>query len=232
MRQIIFKALIFLFFSIFFLDCATYWNNRRKDFQDIFTIGFETPGIGAGLRIGPAAVGFAFLGGETSPGKLDKGTGIGLRGGRFGFYRSQQLTFFLLGGETFYADDVKYDSDGKADMDKGLPKLNKDRDNIKSHKTRYLTLYFDPTRERKKEKKDDVRFAIIDELSKKIDDPAMRAYLPKREPKPHGYSKSYLFQIELYAGIYYGVRIGFNIAELLDFILGFATIDIFDDDVE
>ncbi|MBE7412776.1 MAG: hypothetical protein L6Q54_01830 [Leptospiraceae bacterium] len=231
MRQIIFKTFFFILLSFFFFNCATYWNNRRKDFQDIFTVGFEAPGFGAGLRVGPASVGLAFLGGETAPGKLDKGSGVGLRGGRFGFYKSQQLTFFLLGGETFYSDDVKYDSDGNPEIEKGLPKLNSERDNIKSHKSRYLTLYFDPIKDRRKEKRDDVKFAIIDELAKKTDDPAIKAYLPKREKKPHGYSKSYLFQVEIYAGIYYGLRLGFNFAELVDFILGFTTIDILDDDV-
>lgn len=227
-----FNILLIVFIGFFTIDCATYWNNRRKDFLDIFTIGFEAPGIGAGVRVGPAAVGLTFLGGESAPGKLDKGTGVGLRGGRFGFYRSQQLTFFLLGGETFYADDVKYDSDGKHDTEKDIPVLQKDRDNLKSHKTRYLTLYHESLRSRKKKKMDAAKEALIQKFAEEIDDPALKMYLPKKDQKPYGYPKSYLFQIEVYVGVGLGIRLGFNFAELLDFIFGFTTIDILDDDLE
>jgi len=41
-----------------------------------------------------------------------------------------------------------------------------------------------------------------------------------------------LGKIEVAAGLLGSVRIGFNIGELIDFILGWTTIDIFDDDLE
>lgn len=41
-----------------------------------------------------------------------------------------------------------------------------------------------------------------------------------------------LTQIEIAGGIYRTVRIGFNPGELIDFILGWTTIDMFDDDLE
>ena len=63
-------------------------------------------------------------------------------------------------------------------------------------------------------------------------DPALLAYLPKENLKPNGYPKSYLYQIEFAIGIYGGLRVGFNPAELIDFILGFTTYDLYDDDVK
>jgi hypothetical protein len=42
----------------------------------------------------------------------------------------------------------------------------------------------------------------------------------------------YYTQIEVAAGIYRGIRLGINPGEILDFILGWTTIDIFDDDLK
>jgi hypothetical protein len=41
----------------------------------------------------------------------------------------------------------------------------------------------------------------------------------------------YYTQIEAAAGLWYTVRLGFNPGELLDFLLGWTTIDILSDDV-
>lgn len=43
-------------------DCATYWKNRRKDMQDVVTVGAETPMYGAAVKIGPLPIGFLFQG--------------------------------------------------------------------------------------------------------------------------------------------------------------------------
>ena len=42
----------------------------------------------------------------------------------------------------------------------------------------------------------------------------------------------YYTQIEVAAGLYRGIRLGINPGEILDFILGWTTIDIFDDDLK
>jgi hypothetical protein len=46
------------------------------------------------------------------------------------------------------------------------------------------------------------------------------------------YPKSYFTQIEVIAGFCGTIKLGFNPGELLDFILGWTTIDIFSDDFE
>jgi hypothetical protein len=45
-------------------------------------------------------------------------------------------------------------------------------------------------------------------------------------------SFAYYAQIEAVAGLYGSVRVGFNVGELFDFIIGWTTIDILHDDIE
>ncbi|MCB1137598.1 MAG: hypothetical protein KDK23_02540 [Leptospiraceae bacterium] len=39
-----------------------------------------------------------------------------------------------------------------------------------------------------------------------------------------------LFQVEFSLGLYGGIRAGINLAEIADFLIGFTTLDILDDD--
>ncbi|MBW7907400.1 MAG: hypothetical protein H3C50_00545 [Kiritimatiellae bacterium] len=48
----------------------------------------------------------------------------------------------------------------------------------------------------------------------------------------HPGSPSYYTQIEVAGGLLLNVRLGFNPVELLDFLLGWVAVDIFDDDIE
>jgi hypothetical protein len=216
----------------FFLDCSTYWNNRRKDLQDVFTLGVEKPVYGFNVKLAPLNIGFLFVGGETEPGKKDLGSGIGVRGGSFSSYLSQQLVFGWLGGETFYSGELELTEEGKMQYENKIPLVKIPRDNIKSHSLKYISLLSDPPKDRKKRQKDEARKEIVQGLLNENPnaDPAFLAYIPKENPKPSGYPKTYIYQIELAIGIYAGIRIGFNPAELLDFVLGFTTYDLYNDD--
>lgn len=219
--------LIFLTFSL--SNCATYWQNRKNDFQDIFTIGIEKPGFGAGVRLGPIAAGFVFQGGmDKDLGNVD--AGYGLRGGHLGKYHSRQLIFGLLGGETFYAGDVSEDELKTANKEKILPNLENERDNVKSHKVRYLSFFNDRVDERNNRKKEAYKKALLDKIIAVTGNEELRATLPEEKAKIHGYPSSYLLQIDVFFAMYYGIRVGFNIGELFDLILGFTGIDILEDD--
>ena len=226
------KILLFPILLFFCIDCATYWNNRRKDLQDVITIGAEKPVYGFSLKLAPVHAGFLFVGGETEPGKKDLGDGAGLRGGSFSSYFSQQLVFGWLGGETFYSGELELNDEGKIQYENKIPFVKEPRDNIKSHDLKYIDIIRDPPKNRAKRKKEEVRRVII---KKALEDnpnasPTVLSYLPKENPKPFGYPSSYLYQIEITIGLYGGVRFGFNPAELLDFVLGFTTYDLYDDD--
>ncbi|ABJ77731.1 hypothetical protein IQB76_12995 [Leptospira borgpetersenii serovar Hardjo-bovis] len=246
--------LFFLFLSYFlisFINCATYFQNRKNDLKDIFTLGAETPGYGAGLRIGPLAAGFVFQGGESAPGKRDLGKGYGLRSGYFGLYRSQQLIFGILGGDTFFpleaetqtseteetsetispatAEELKSLKNSKTPGDL-VPEFLNERYNIKSQKLRYLSFYNIPVAERRKRKKEEFYKKFIEEQNFDRNDPAVQNALQTFNKRKDGYPKSFLYQIEVYFGIYVGLRIGFNPAELLDFLVGLAGLDLLEDD--
>ncbi|MBL0265253.1 MAG: hypothetical protein IPQ05_15655 [Leptospiraceae bacterium] len=225
---------LLLLACISILDCATYWNNRRKDLQDVITVGVEKPAYGVTLKLAPLNLGFLFVGGETEPGKKDLGGGIGLRGGSFSSYVAQQLVFGWMGGDTFYSGELELADDGKMQYEKKIPIVKNARDNIKSYSVTYFKIFSDPPKDRKKRQKEEVRSVVIKKMLEDNPnaDPALLAYLPKENLKPNGYPKSYLYQIEFAIGIYGGLRVGFNPAELIDFILGFTTYDLYDDDVK
>jgi len=54
--------------------------------------------------------------------------------------------------------------------------------------------------------------------------------IPDTSPKSN--PMHYYSQIEIAVGLWKSFRLGFNPGELLDFILGWTTIDIYDDDIE
>ncbi len=56
--------------------------------------------------------------------------------------------------------------------------------------------------------------------------------LPKTQKTSARQQIPYYTQIEVAAGFFGGIRLGVNSGELLDFVLGWATIDIFNDDIK
>ncbi|XDD52085.1 hypothetical protein AB3N59_17905 [Leptospira sp. WS92.C1] len=233
------------------IGCATYLQNRKNDLKDILTAGIETPGYGTGIRIGPLAAGFVFQGGETSSGKKDLGKGYGLRGGNFGSYRAQQLIFGMLGSDTFFPlnvetqtseameneeispemkEELKNLENSKVPGDQ-VPEFLNERYNIKSHKLRFLSFYNIPIAERRKRKKEEFYRRFIEEQNFDRNDPSIQNALKILNKSKDGYPKSFLYQIEVYLGIYVGLRFGINPAELLDFIVGLAGLDLLEDDI-
>ncbi|WP_207797589.1 LIC13411 family adhesin [Leptospira haakeii] len=255
------KRLIIHFFCIFLLglvviDCSSYWSHRKKDLGDVFTAGIETPGYGIGVRVGPLATGFVFQGGESEPGKRDLGTGYGLRGGTYGPYRSQQLIFGFLGGEKFHSmpptetspkkEETKTPTSNAPTSDNILllpenaeseqdpnptPELLDERLNSKSYEIRYLRFYNNPVSERRKAKKEAFFRKYLESLDPDKRNEAIQTFLAQNPKNKDDYPSAFLFEVELYISIRYGIRLGFNFGEFLDFLLGFAGIDLMEDDI-
>ncbi|TGL22344.1 hypothetical protein EHQ46_06410 [Leptospira yanagawae] len=226
-----FTSLIICLF--FFMNCATYWKNRKNDFKDIITVGAETPMYGAAIKVGPLPIGFVFQGGESSMGKRDLGRGVGIRGGEIGGYHSQQLVFGILGGESFHSGSPVLDAKGNWLVDKkGIPLTNDERSNLKSYKMRYYSYFYDPVKDRKARKKEYFRRELTKDIVASTGQKEFLIYLPKEDLKPFGYPPGYSWNVEIVGGVYGGARLGFNVAEAFDFLLGFTTIDVLDDDVE
>ncbi len=248
-----------LFCSVFVTDCSTYWSHRKNDLADVFTAGVETPGYGIGMRIGPLATGFVFQGGESAPGKRDLGTGYGLRGGSFGPYRSQQLIFGILGGEKFHSlpnsnqnptikdqntnptntettpsqNEFLFPDAQETEEDSNpTPELSSERQNSKSYNLRYLKFYHNPVAERRKAKKAAFYKKILASLDPEKKNEEIQTFLAQNPKNKDDYPSVFLFDIEFYFAIRYGVRVGFNLGEFLDFLVGFAGLDLMEDDIQ
>lgn len=222
--------IVFMIPLVFFFNCASYWINLKNDFQDTVTIAYENPTYGAGVRIGPAPIGFVFSGNREDPKNLNF-NGYGIRGGKLGEHHSRQLIFAVGGGETFYSENVKKDLEGNFKYLKKVPMLDTKRDNLKSYTVRYSSIWNDPPAERTKRKKDEVKRYIVNELSSKLNNPMLMSYIPPEDPKPYNYPKSYLYNIEVMAGIYSGIRVGVNISEILDLLTGILGYDLLGDNL-
>ncbi|MGJ4787605.1 LIC13411 family adhesin [Leptospira koniambonensis] len=254
------KKLIIHFFCIFLLglvviDCSTYWSHRKKDLGDVFTAGIESPGYGIGVRIGPLATGFVFQGGESEPGKRDLGKGYGLRGGTYGPYRSQQLIFGFLGSEKFHSlppetspqkEETKkpepksqtaenillLPENPESEQDPNpTPELSDERLNSKSYEIRYLRFYNNPVSERRKAKKEAFFRRYLESLDPHKRNEAIQTFLTQNPKNKDDYPSAFLYEVEIYISIRYGIRLGFNFGEFLDFLLGFAGIDLMEDDI-
>lgn len=223
----------FLFLCILFqtLNCATYWENRKNDFKDIFTAGVERPAYGAGIRISLLPLGFFFQGERDEDEAENKGTGTGVRGGALGNYHSTQLLFGFLGGETFYYGEVQRDEAGKVQTEEKVPVVAGLRDNLKSHNVKYWDVMNTTPKQRQKENSEKLRKYIAEQIISSTGDDSLRQYIPPEKRKPYGYPKSYVWQIELFVGLRYSLRLGFNIAEFADFLVGFTSYDLLGDDV-
>jgi hypothetical protein len=223
---------IFIIIITLFINCSTYWGYRKKDLQDTVTIGVENPSYGLGIRVSYLPLGFFFMGGESSMGKKDKGEGIGIRGGGVGKYFTNQLLFGFLGGEMFYFGEPLLSEKGEPILEEKIISTASQRDNLKSYNVKYIKIFSDPPRQRQKRNKEKNRELIVKKLIEKNKDPSLLAYLPEKPKKPNGYPSTYPFQIEIFGGIYYSFRLGINFSEILDFLLGFTTYDLLDDDID
>lgn len=208
------------------LNCSTYLENRKNDMKDILTLGFEKESYGFGLRTSFLPIGFFFQS------KEDLTTGYGLRGGSFGEYSTNQLVFGFLGGESFYHGDLLKDGNGKPIQVDGAFLVANKRDNLKSHSLKYLHFYKDPPSQRRKRQREKDLRNLAQELSQTTESLELQEQLPKPKPKPNGYASHYLYQVEIFIGAYYGLRVGFNFAEFVDGIFGFLNIDILEDDIQ
>lgn len=220
------KIFRFIVLVFGFMYCSTYRENRKNDIQDILTLGFEKESYGFGIRTSFLPIGFFFQS------KEDLTKGYGLRGGSFGEYSTNQLVFGFLGGESFYHGELLKDANGKPIKIDGEFLVANKRDNLKSHSLKYLHFYKDPPSQRRKRQREKDLQKIAQEISETTGSPGLLEQLPKLKPKQNGYTNHYLYQVEIFIGIHYGLRLGFNIAEFVDGILGFLNIDILEDDIQ
>ncbi|MBI3395976.1 MAG: hypothetical protein HY042_09085 [Spirochaetia bacterium] len=136
--------------------------------------------------------------------KSPDGYAVGLRGGRAGSHQTEELTLLLFGSDSF-----------KRKVD--APE--KDQGPGKSQNAKDQTSLPDP-----RQKEFDARSPFGTKKSMQKTKSVLKG---KTEFAP----PYYYTQIEITVGIYFGIKLGINPGELLDFILGFVGIDIMGDDL-
>jgi hypothetical protein len=204
---------------------SAYWMDRGRDAADIFTLSVGT-GVGAKARVGPVGAGLLYYRDVA-----------GLRGGQL-----QQ-----------FAADANRETYFVCLLEEGLALRSPALERGKGYRARSLLALSGPALadilagKRKRGGFDCgcsgccwcnpvvtvVRLALgtavilYGAVTAPIDVP-LRGTADDAEPRWH---LPYLTQIEVTAACLGGVRAGFNPGELIDFILGWTTLDLFNDDI-
>jgi len=209
-----------LFSLTVFADCSgPYLRNRMRDAKDIFTFEASTRSYGVSARVGPLKAGVSY--------KDPRGVAAGLRGGQAGVYHSAEFTAMIFGADYFtHAPLVDEEAESEEPPD-GTTEKPSEKPQPSPSSNPSPEAGGEPGQdtdllgERNKEFHARSPFGTSISISRK------RSILKEGA----GWAApTYFTQIEITVGAYIGLKIGFNPGELLDFLLGWFTIDIYRDD--
>ena len=175
------------------LSEPTYWDKRKMDARDIFTLTISKPALGAKAQIGPVGLG---LYDQQFFSKFFRHQEFGLKHGEINSFVSEDLTCIGTLGEQSRHTYLKFGRDGEV-RDSGVS-FNRDLERQ--------------------------RIALRTKLRMKYSRSGLFVSPPERT------SIAQYSRLELAAGLYTGVRVGFNPLELFDFFIGFTTYDLASDD--
>ncbi len=221
-----------------------YARNRARDAADIFTVEVQTRSYGVSARLGPIKAGLNY--------KSPSGFAGGLRGGNFGRHHSAEFTTLLFGADYFsgkplrldpppprkIAEDEEEDPDAAGATDAvaataaaedrlapavtGLPGDQTETAGKPEAASADSDFTVEIFAQRKKE------FLARSPFGTQHSAEATRSLLKSSRTK---FSPLYYYtQAEVTVGLFVGIKIGVNFGEILDFLLGFAGIDIMGDD--
>ncbi|HMW05014.1 MAG TPA: hypothetical protein PK079_05690 [Leptospiraceae bacterium] len=188
-----------------------YLINRGNDFIDIVNIGFEDNIYGGGIYIDSIMFGLAYGAKDSS--------GVGLRFGHLGMYQSndsESNNFLKAGSENGPCRDSRYGTFGQ------LQFLFFATSNY--HEPRSIIMV--------RNYRKNIAFMNVLLYGASKRDSSKGLLLCYRGKKYHTIIRdSYVvLPMEVSFGLYYGIRLGFNPHELLDFIVGIFGFDLLDDD--
>lgn len=214
------------------ISCASsYWQNRARDAGDVFTAEVNSRSYGAQLRVGPVQLGASY--------KDADGYSGGLRGGTIGRYHSAGFTALFFGADYISAKPIQFEEASEEAEAEEIEADDSEADSADKAETEGETETEDDAEIDEDTQSSETSAASILELRQKT----YRARLPLGSETPTHRERSLLksednklapasffTQIEFGVGAYFGFRLGFNPGELLDLLLGFAGIDLMDDD--
>lgn len=235
------KRLPFIIFLLFYHAVASscqslYVQNRQNDLADTVTVEVQSQSYGLSLRIGPLKAGMNY--------KSPEGYAGGLRSGQFGEYYSSEFTAFFIGSDHFSTDPIEYyvplRPEDETDQEEIPDFENMDEAEREAALTEVLPAEmladepgeFDP--------------ALLMQAAQPSISVLRRKEYHARSPlgttsKIHRTNDAfknrsiraplhYQTQIEFTLGIYYGIKLGFNPGEMIDFVFGIFGIDLYADD--
>lgn len=217
---------------MFIVNCSSpYVKNRSRDFVDVFTFEMQTESYGAALYAGPAALGIDY--------KSQNGKAAGLRGGQIGSYNSAGFTALAFGSDYLTPSKIDFDAVWKPKIKKNESKVNEttktnDVDDALDALEGDETLVNDEIVTGKQSDSESLLVLRKKAFQARVPFGTIRpAYLNKdlfKNKKTRWAPAYYFTRLELQLGLYFGVRIGINPGEFLDFLFGFFTADMYDDD--
>ncbi|GIX42160.1 MAG: hypothetical protein KatS3mg129_1893 [Leptospiraceae bacterium] len=194
--------------------------NRKQDLLDIFTFEIQDKTYGMNARVSFLQLGLFYQDGNNH--------NIGIRKGIYGNLDHYNFSFIFLGSEHFK---------GKKFIEN--PEFEKEIINIQKNPEKYKQI---PKKleEYYKEKDNIIKENLKYQKRNKFYD----VYLPFGTNKTlknsnnlfkeakHFTNISFYTDAQIQLGLYYGITIGINIGELVDFIIGIFTLDILNDDLK
>ncbi|MCB1172772.1 MAG: hypothetical protein KDK39_04365 [Leptospiraceae bacterium] len=211
------------------IHCSTpYLKNRLHDAADIVTIEGQRDSYGAALHAGPLALGVAW--------KSQQYQAIGLRGGEWGAYNSAGFTALAFGSDYFTEQPVDFNQEWKSKLQKSTVDTHESvlergagaSINLTTNNAIGLeTLPIDTAepslaRQRGKTYRLRLPFGTVQ--------PAYTSKTLLKDDKIEWAPAWFYTRLELQAGAWLGFRAGFNVGELLDFLVGWTTVDLYNDD--
>lgn len=139
--------------------------------------------------------------------KDPKGYSGGLRGGAIGAYHTAEFTAMIFGADYFRSDRIP---------------VIEPEENEENKEAAAESIQPEVSILRLREKEFQARSPIGTPISLSEKKSVLK--------EPGWISGYYYTQIEITAGLFLGIKIGINAGELLDFVLGWFTVDIFHDD--
>lgn len=219
-------------------SCSTlYWSQRARDGADIFTFELQTQSYGAAVRTGPVKLGLHY--------KSENGRGVGLRGGEVGRFVDSEFAIFLLGSDRlndlFTGEKSSPQNDRGADDEKDSPPPARDSEPADGQASPGAVPDIAtgkpparnppapkalPSRLLLRRKNLNARSPFGTAIPLQKASPLFKNLRPGRFAPAHHFTG-----IEATVGLFFGLKVGINLGELVDFVTGFFGADIMSDDM-
>lgn len=201
------------------LNCSTYLQNRKKDSLDIITFELHDKSYGINTRISFLQLGIFY--------QNNTNNNFGIKNGIIGNLDHNNFSLLFLGSEHFKGKKIIENPEWEKELKKIQENPNYDLQKIPEELKQYYlkkeTIKKENLENQKRNKFYDVYlpFGTIKPLKES------QQVFKKKE---NFSSLTFYTDIQIKIALYYGVTIGFNIGEFIDFLAGIFNVDLFKDD--